>query len=362
MKKTAFLFLTFLICSNLFALENLGQKGGEFVLKVNKISVYQNKFQNEIMFMLRDIGKNSEEIKTLSEELNVKNEYAKILVNQIVILEDARAKKFFNSKKEKEFINIAKRNAKSSRYAQTMIIKYANEAVIPEDQIDKYIKENKNNLENMKEEDAKKYVEQYLKLSYAQTIFENEVAKYKSEASVIYNTDALDGDKKASWIMKVNGKTVPKSEFETEYAYAIEYTSMKESLKQNRGAKEAYLDGILIQYILVENGEKEGFFSKPEEIQYIDYSLRSAKTERYLRKITSDYTALQTEPSDYEIKKFLEESKRDMSEEDFKYMEKMQIETLVSYIKNLKLREKLNEYVRALVEKAQIEYNENYFK
>lgn len=362
MKKTAFLFLTFLICSNLFALENLGQKGGEFVLRVNQISVYQNKFQNEIMFMLRDIGKNSEEIQTLSEELNVKNEYAKILVNQIVILEDAKVKKFFNSKKEKEFINIAKRNAKSSRYAQTMIIKYANEAVIPKNQIEKHIKENKKKLENMKEEEAKKYVEQYLALSYAQTIFENEVAKYKSEASVLYNTDALDGDKKASWIMKVNGKIVAKSEFETEYAYAIEYMSMKETLKQNRDVKEAYLDGILTQYLLVENGEKEGFFAKPEEMQYINYSLRSAKTERYLRKITSDYTALQTDPSDYEIKKFLEDSKKDMSEEDFKYLKKAPKETMDLYIKNLKSREKLNEYARALVEKAKIEYNEDYFK
>lgn len=179
---------------------SIGKEGGEWVLKIDKLTVYQNQFEKEYDFALQMSGNYTpEQISILKNNDRAKQEFLEGLISQILVLKKADEEKFFESEEAKDFLDYAYRSIQVQHYTQKMLEKAMETVADPTQQeITAFYNQYKNELAaemGVTELNANTiaYLSQYVKTQQAQQNIMREITDLKDK-SIIERNKAVIGD------------------------------------------------------------------------------------------------------------------------------------------------------------------------
>ncbi len=104
------------------AIETLTSNGGEWVLKIDDITIYEDKFNQEFNFAIeRDANMSPTQKAVLKSSEIVKQQFLDGLTSQILLLNNAQSEGFFETKEAKDYIWSALRMVYIEYYTQKLM-------------------------------------------------------------------------------------------------------------------------------------------------------------------------------------------------------------------------------------------------
>ncbi len=102
--------------------DSLTAEGGEWVLKIDNITVYENKFNKEFnMAIERDPNISPEQRALYKNNAMVKQQFLDGLISQILLLNQANSEGFFETDEAKEYLQSTLRMAQLEYYSQKLM-------------------------------------------------------------------------------------------------------------------------------------------------------------------------------------------------------------------------------------------------
>lgn len=94
---------------------------GEWVLKIDKLTVNQDIFNKDLTALLKLSGQPDNQIEAAKNDNGIKQDYTEKLINDVLLLRKADEEKFFESEENKSIIDAAIRNLKVQYYTQKLM-------------------------------------------------------------------------------------------------------------------------------------------------------------------------------------------------------------------------------------------------
>lgn len=169
---------------------------GEWVLKIDDLTINQTNFNKDLKASLLSQGATEEQLSLYLNDNQYKQYYSEILIRDSLLLKKAEEENFFDSEDAKAILNLAIRNVKSQYYLQKLLEEASK--TIPDPTIDQakaFFEQVKPQLAqyNITEYNTETapYVAQFYKNTYAQQIVEREISDLKDKAIIDRNTAIL---------------------------------------------------------------------------------------------------------------------------------------------------------------------------
>ncbi len=132
-KKNIVVVLTFVMSVFLFSCKSssssgsmdtisaLTSEGGEWILKIDDITVYEDKFNQEFEYALQMSNRPAEEIALLKNNERAKQEFLDGMISQILLLNDPACQEFLKSEEAVAFLQSAFRSLQVQYYSQKLM-------------------------------------------------------------------------------------------------------------------------------------------------------------------------------------------------------------------------------------------------
>lgn len=102
-------------------LDSLTAQGGEWILKIDDMTVFEDKFNKEFEYALTMRGGSPEQIALAKNNPTAKQQFLDELIGQILLLTDPEAQAFFESEDNKDFLVSAFRSFQVQYYSQKLM-------------------------------------------------------------------------------------------------------------------------------------------------------------------------------------------------------------------------------------------------
>ena len=170
---------------------------GEWVLKIDDMTVNQTNFNRDLKASLLSQGATEEQVALYINNDQFKQYYSEMLIRDALLLKKAEEEKFFDSDEAKSVINSAIRNMKAQYYLQKLMTDAAK--TIPEptaEQAQAFFEQAKPQIAQMYgiteyNTQTAPDIAQLYKNAYAQQLVERDITDLKDKAVIERNTAVL---------------------------------------------------------------------------------------------------------------------------------------------------------------------------
>ncbi len=102
-------------------LNSLTTQGGDWILKIDDMTIYEDQFNKEFEFALTMRGATAEQIALTKNNPTAKQQYLDELIGQVLLLKDPESETFFNDPENVAFLESAFRSFKIQYYTQKLM-------------------------------------------------------------------------------------------------------------------------------------------------------------------------------------------------------------------------------------------------
>ncbi len=208
-KKNVLLFLTLAMSVVLFScksssssgsvdsISSLTKEGGEWVLKIDDLTVYENKFNQEFENALLMANRSPEEVALLKNNERAKQEFLDGMISQLLLLNDPKCQEYLATEEAQDFLASAFRSLQVNYYTQKLMENAMNEVPEPQQQqIAAFYEQYKVPLAQqygITELNAQTipYLSQMLKSEQAQQVIMMSISDLKDKARIDRNKDII---------------------------------------------------------------------------------------------------------------------------------------------------------------------------
>ncbi len=163
------------------------------------------------------------------------------------------------------------------------------------------------------------------------------------------------------WVLKIDDTTVYEDQFNKEYEFALKMSGRPADqvalLKNNQGAKQEFLEGLISQVLILEDAEEKEFFETEEAKDYMDTAYRSLKVQYYTQKMMEESLKEIPEPTQQDIANFYNQFRNELMAEGVTELNAQTIPYLSQLIKGQQAQQKMMIIVTDLKDKSVVERN-----
>ena len=183
--------------ASLDSINYLSGGNGDWVIKIDDLSINQTNFEKDLTAFMKSQGANEDEIALRKNDNFTKQQYAELLISQILLLKKAEEDKFFESEEVKSIINAAIRNIKTQYYSQSLMLEASKNIPDPTpEQARAFFEQASNQLAKMygiTEYNTQNMpaINQLYKVAYAEQVVQREITDLKDKAIIERNNSVL---------------------------------------------------------------------------------------------------------------------------------------------------------------------------
>lgn len=183
--------------ASLDSINYLSGGDGDWVIKIDDLSINQTNFEKDLVAFMKSQGANEDEIALRKNDNFTKQQYAELLISQILLLKKAEEDKFFESEEVKSIINAAIRNIKTQYYSQSLMLEASKNIPDPTpEQARAFFEQASNQLAQMygiTEYNTQNMpaINQLYKVAYAEQIVQRDITDLKDKAIIERNNSVL---------------------------------------------------------------------------------------------------------------------------------------------------------------------------
>lgn len=170
---------------------------GEWVIKIDKLTVKEDKFKRDLKAFMQLNGQTEDQINIAQNDNATKQAYAEKIINDVLLLQKAENEKFFESDEAKAIIDSALRNIKVQYYTQKIMADASKNIPEPtEDQARAFFDQAKGQIAQMYgitefNTQTRPAINQLYKLAFAEQMVQRDVSDLKDKAVIERNTTVL---------------------------------------------------------------------------------------------------------------------------------------------------------------------------
>lgn len=170
---------------------------GEWVVKIDKLTVKQDAFDKDLKAFMQLNGQTEDQINLAKNDNQTKQAYAEKIINDVLLLQKADSEKFFESDEAKAIIDSAIRNIKVQYYTQKIMADASKNIPEPtEDQARAFFEQAKGQIAQMYgitafNAETRPAINQLYKLAFAEQMVQRDVSDLKDKAVIERNNAVL---------------------------------------------------------------------------------------------------------------------------------------------------------------------------
>lgn len=199
------IILSIISCSNKKAstsdnaISYLSGGAGDWVLKIDDLTINQTNFNNDLTASMKYQGANDEQIALAKNDNATKQYYSEVLIRDVLLLKKADSEKFFETEEAKSIINAAIRSIKAQYYLQKLIVDASKNIAEPTpEQAKAFFEQAKPQLAQMYgiteyNTQTAPAISQLYKVAYSEQVVQREISDLKDKA-IIERNSAVLGD------------------------------------------------------------------------------------------------------------------------------------------------------------------------
>ena len=183
--------------ASLDSINYLSGGDGDWVIKIDDLSINQTNFEKDLSAFMKSQGANDDEIALRKNDKVTKQQYAEVLINQVLLLKKAEEDKFFESEEMKSIINDAVRTIKAQYYSQSLMLEASKNIPDPTpEQARAFFEQASNQLVQMygiTEYNTQNMpaINQLYKVFYAEQMVQRDITDLKDKAIIERNNSVL---------------------------------------------------------------------------------------------------------------------------------------------------------------------------
>lgn len=362
----------FIFSFSLYAQDEL--KDTDWVLKIDKQSITKRNFEQSLYFNLYTENLYDKDITNIMSLPNTKYTYANFLIEQTLLLNDAQKNKYFQSSKEKVFLQSAEISARLAFYSKSIAQEYKNSMVLTDQMVQKIFNDNidmfryygVNEINDSNREAIYKQIETMeisRMLEERVQRLRNTNRDIKADAYVLENINA---HKDSMVIIQVGKEKLTMGQFKESLAYVISLQNPLESIEnvsENYTLVASYFDSVINQLVLLDEANKSSFFdnNKKTSNDYIAFYLGLTKYRKYGNHLLATFYHKTDNVSEMDIELYFRNNIQAFNNMGFTELNDILRERIIINIKAELAKQELYFYTKNLHDEAMLEQNVAYF-
>ena len=183
--------------ASLDSINYLSGGDGDWVIKIDDLSINQTNFENDLVASMQYQGANEEQIALAKNDNATKQYYSEVLIRDVLLLKKAEEDKFFESEEAKSIINAAMRTLKAQYYLQRLILEASKN--IPDhtpEQARAFFEQAKDQISQMYgitnyNTQTMTTINQLYKVAYSEQLVQRDITDLKDKAIIERNNSVL---------------------------------------------------------------------------------------------------------------------------------------------------------------------------
>ncbi len=349
-------------------------KDSDWVLKIDKQTITKHNFEQSLYFNLYTENLYSEDITNIMNMPNTKFTYANFLIEQTLILNDAKKAKYFLSKEEKTFLQSAEISAKISWYSKHIAENYKKQLVLTDEMVQEIFYNNIDmfryyGISEINDNNRETIYKQIESMQIAQMIEERVQRLRRMNREIKADTYVLEDmnkHKDTMVILEVGKEKMTLGQFKESFKYIISSQNpveYNESLAQNYEVIVSYFDSVVNQFVLLDEANKSNFFDsdKKRTADFVNFYLELTKYRKYVGHLLSTFYSKIDDVSEMDIELYFRNNKQAFNDMGFIELNDVLKGRIASNIKIELAQQELYFYTKNLQDESVLESNYNYF-
>ena len=183
--------------ASLDSINYLSGGDGDWVIKIDDLSINQTNFENDLVASMQYQGANEEQIALAKNDNATKQYYSEVLIRDVLLLKKAEEDKFFESEEAKSIINAAMRTLKAQYYLQRLILEASKNIPDPTpEQARAFFEQAKDQISQMYgitnyNTQTMTTINQLYKVAYSEQLVQRDITDLKDKAIIERNNSVL---------------------------------------------------------------------------------------------------------------------------------------------------------------------------
>lgn len=183
--------------ASLDSINYLSGGDGDWVIKIDDLSINQNNFEKDLTASMQYQGANEEQIALAKNDNATKQYYSEVLIRDVLLLKKAEEDKFFESEEAKSIINAAVRTLKAQYYLQRLILEASKNIPDPTpEQARAFFEQAKDQISQMYgiteyNTQTMPTINQLYKVAYSEQLVQRDITDLKDKAIIERNNSVL---------------------------------------------------------------------------------------------------------------------------------------------------------------------------